>query len=178
VPKRRRAIDYLRTIGRQTGGSDGLRGELMAAMTAIREYERPLADRMAAGLAAIPGVRIWGITEPVRFHERAPTFALTINGVAPRKAAEDLAAEGIFAWDGDFYARALIERLGLFEAGGVLRLGIVHYTTADEVHRALDAIDRVASARRSPSSARGRARTASRSPEPQPPRRDRPAARV
>jgi cysteine desulfurase family protein (TIGR01976 family) len=142
------AVEYLRSIGRRAGRSGGRRPELVAAMTAIQAWERSLAERMASGLAAIPGVRVWGIADPARFGERTPTFAVTIDGTTPRAAAEALGAAGINAWDGDFYAQALIERLGLFETGGVLRLGIVHYTTPEEVDRVLDALDRIAAGAR------------------------------
>ena len=54
------------------------------------------------------------------------------------------ARKGIFVWDGDFYATGLIERLGKAEVGGVLRLGLVHYNTADEVDRTLEALERIA----------------------------------
>jgi selenocysteine lyase/cysteine desulfurase len=69
---------------------------------------------------------------------------VTLDGVSPREAAEALGRQGIFAWDGDFYAQGLIERLGLFGSGGVLRLGIVHYNTAAEVDRLLEALERIA----------------------------------
>jgi selenocysteine lyase/cysteine desulfurase len=52
--------------------------------------------------------------------------------------ATALGRAGIFAWDGHFYAQALVERLGLAQSGGVLRLGFVHYNTAAEVDRVLD----------------------------------------
>ena len=71
----------------------------------------------------------------------------SLDGVAPRAAAEALGREGIFVWDGDFYATGLIERLGKAEVGGVLRLGLVHYNTADEVDRTLEALGRVLAAR-------------------------------
>ena len=64
--------------------------------------------------------------------------------MSPADAAAQLGRAGIFTWDGDFYARALIERLGLFEQGGVLRLGLVHYSTAAEVDRTLEALAHLA----------------------------------
>jgi selenocysteine lyase/cysteine desulfurase len=136
-------VEYLRSIGQRAGASADRRAELLAAMSAIQGYERTLAERMVAGLNSIPGVRLWGISDPARFDERTPTFAITIEGMTPRQVAQNLAREGIFAWDGDFYAQALIERLGQLETGGLLRLGIVHYTVADEVDRVLDALDRM-----------------------------------
>ena len=90
---------------------------------------------------------IHGITDPARAAERVPTVAVSIDGMAPRTAAEALGAQGIYTWDGDFYATGLIERLGKAESGGVLRLGLVHYNTADEVDRTLEALDRLLVAR-------------------------------
>ena len=87
---------------------------------------------------------IHGITDPARFAARVPTVSVSIAGVHPRAAAEALGRDGIYAWDGDFYATGLIERLGLAEAGGVLRLGLVHYNTAAEVDRTLEAVERIA----------------------------------
>ncbi len=142
------AVDYLRDVGRRAGASGGRRAELVAAMEAIRDYERGLAERLARGLEAIPGVRIVGIANPARFGERTPTFAITIEGVRPRDAAAELGRQAINTWDGHFYAQALIERLGLLASGGVLRIGIVHYTTAAEVDRLLEALDAIALAGR------------------------------
>ena len=81
---------------------------------------------------------IHGITDPARSTARVPTVSVSIDGVTPRAAAEALARDGIYAWDGDFYATGLIERLGKTEVGGVLRLGLVHYNTAAEVDRTLE----------------------------------------
>ena len=147
------ATDYLRDVGRSYGDVTGAPGaedgserrrELVAGMTAIMAYERALAAHLIAGLQAISGVTIHGITDPGRAEERVPTVSVSIDGVAPRDAAERLGREGIFVWDGDFYATGLIERLGKAEVGGVLRLGLVHYNTAAEVDRALEAVERIA----------------------------------
>jgi selenocysteine lyase/cysteine desulfurase len=113
-------------------------------MTAIVDYERWLVRRLLDGLAAIPGVTIHGIVDPARAEERVPTVSISIDGVAPREAAESMGRDGIYVWDGDFYATGLIERLGKAEAGGILRLGLVHYNTAEEVDRALEAVERLA----------------------------------
>ena len=144
------AVDYLRDLGRRYGsdadgaGSGDARRELVAAMGAIAGHERALAGRMLDGLVAIPGLRVWGIADPARLAERTPTFAVTLSGTSPADAAAELGRTGIFTWDGDFYARGLIERLGLDERGGVLRLGLVHYSTAAEVDRTLDALAKIA----------------------------------
>jgi len=152
------AVDYLESVGERFGNlpnghAGGVAGNprrerLVGAMRAIRAYEAVLAEQLLRGLAGIPGVHIHGIADPTRVAERTPTVAITIDGTAPRAAAEALGRQGIFTWDGDFYAQALIERLGLFEGGGVLRLGLVHYNTSDEVNRLLKAVERIATVTR------------------------------
>jgi cysteine desulfurase family protein (TIGR01976 family) len=148
------ATDYLRDVGRSYGDVAGAPGaaeaserrrELVAGMTAIVAYERELVRRLISGLQAIPRVTIHGITDPERAAERVPTVSISVDGLAPRAAAGALAREGIYAWDGDFYATGLIERLGKAEIGGVLRLGLVHYNTPGEVDRTLEALERLAS---------------------------------
>ncbi|MER3418596.1 MAG: cysteine desulfurase-like protein [Chloroflexota bacterium] len=151
------AVEYVAWLGRTFGAPGGgsgtarqpavdRRAAVVAGMAAIRTYELDLFRRLLNGLLAIPGIRIYGITDPARITERAPTAALTISGLHPRAVAERLGREGIATWDGDFYARALIERLGLAEGGGVLRVGLVHYNTAAEVDRFVEAVERLAGA--------------------------------
>ena len=142
------ATDYLRDVGRRYGSPVGTdrRSELVAGMTAIVDHERGLVTRLIDGLEAMAGLTIHGITERDRFTDRVPTVSVSIEGVHPRDAAERLARRGIYAWDGDFYATGLIERLGKADGGGVLRLGLVHYNTADEVDRTLEAVEGIASA--------------------------------
>jgi cysteine desulfurase family protein (TIGR01976 family) len=145
------AVEYIADVGRSHGDAalrSTRREAIVAGMRAIRGYEMALYRRLAAGLAALPGVRVYGITDPARFDDRTPTAALTMRGVAPRAAAEALGRQGIAVWDGDFYATGLIERLGLATAGGVLRIGLTHYNTAAEVDRLLEAL--AAIARRAP----------------------------
>jgi cysteine desulfurase family protein (TIGR01976 family) len=143
----RAAIDYLAWLGRGFGDAPGDSGRaeaVHAGMRTVRAYEMELYGRLADGLEAMPGVRVLGITDHARFADRTPTAAVTIDGVAPRAAAEALGQAGIATWDGDFYATGLIERLGLAASGGVLRIGLTHYNTADEVNRLLAALERIA----------------------------------
>jgi cysteine desulfurase family protein (TIGR01976 family) len=143
------AIDYLCWVGERCGGHAqpaDRRAGLVAAMTAIRAYELDLYRHLAAGLTAIPGVTIHGITGPASFERRTPTAAISIVGVTPRVAAEALGDESIAVWDGDFYATGLIERLGL-QPDGVLRIGLTHYNTRAEVDRLLEALERIAAGR-------------------------------
>jgi cysteine desulfurase family protein (TIGR01976 family) len=147
------ATDYLRDVGRNYGdvaGAPGAAGgserrrELVAGMTAIVDYERELVTRLIDGLEALAGVTIHGITDRAAFASRVPTVSVSIDDVHPRAAAEALGRAGIYVWDGDFYATGLIERLGKAEVGGVLRLGLVHYNSAAEVDRTLEAVERIA----------------------------------
>jgi cysteine desulfurase family protein (TIGR01976 family) len=150
----RAAVDYLASVGERFGagvandqaGTVGRRARIVAGMEAIRAWEAGLGEQLLRGLASIRGVHIHGIADPARIIERTPTVAITIDGTTPRAAAEALGRQGIFTWDGDFYAQALIERLGLFSTGGVLRLGIVHYNLPAEVDRLLEALEALATA--------------------------------
>jgi len=139
------AVEYLADLGRRSGSAhadtfDGMarrRRDAHAGMAAIRAYELTLWERLRAGLAEIPRIRLWGIDDPVRAAERTPTAALTIDGVSAEEASRELGRRGIATWWGDFYAPTLIERLGLAPEG-VLRVGLTHYNTADEVDRLLE----------------------------------------
>jgi cysteine desulfurase family protein (TIGR01976 family) len=134
---------YLERIGAAYGGAgDGAdrRGRLRAAMSTIRAHERQLSLHVLERLGGVPGLRVHGLTDPSRLEERVPTFSFTIAGQHPRAIAEHLAARGIFTWDGDFYAWELVRALGLADAGGLLRVGLVHYNTVDEVERLVEAL--------------------------------------
>jgi cysteine desulfurase family protein (TIGR01976 family) len=136
------AVDYLASVGRRFGGEvegqfpgfEGRRLDLKTAMAAIRLYERGLCHHLVAGLLEIDGLRFYGITDPQRFDQRVPTVAFTMEGLSPDEIAQRLAAANIFSWNGNFYALAVTERLGLEGKGGLLRVGLAHYNTADEVH--------------------------------------------
>ncbi|MFC2095715.1 cysteine desulfurase-like protein [Candidatus Bipolaricaulota bacterium] len=140
------AINYIASIGRRFGKPAGSqrRAEIMAGMTAIRHYEMQLAEQLIEGLQSIPGVCIYGITDPKCFDKRMPVVSFTLEGHAPADIARRLGEQAIFLWNGDFYAVHVIERLGLAEAGGLVRIGINHYNTAEEVERLLAAIGMIA----------------------------------
>ena len=143
------AVDYLAAVGVSHGGAPSgapIGERIRAAMTAIRHYEMELYGRLVDGLDAIDGLRLYGITDRARFADRTPTAALTVDGLAPRAISEALGRDGIATWDGDFYATGLIARLGLADSGGVVRIGLTHYNTAEEVDRVVASIARVAEA--------------------------------
>lgn len=134
------AVDYLASLG---NGGDR-RAALLDAMTTIKAYERGLSERLIGGLLQIPGLTFYGIREPERFAERTPTVAFRMAAHTPRQVAEALGARGIFAWDGNYYALSLSERLGVEPLGGMVRVGLVHYNTADEVDALLAALAELA----------------------------------
>jgi cysteine desulfurase family protein (TIGR01976 family) len=141
------AVDYLAELGRRHDPAAGTRrAQLLAAYTAIRQYERGLAERLIRGLLAIPGLTFYGIREPERFTQRTPTVAIRMEGRTPRQLAEFLGERGIFTWDGNYYALSLTERLDVESSGGMLRIGLVHYNTAEEVDRLLTALRELAQA--------------------------------
>jgi cysteine desulfurase family protein (TIGR01976 family) len=116
------------------------RAAIEAAYAAIHEHERALLARMMTGLAAIPGLKIYGITDPARFDERCPTLAIRIASHTPLELATKLGERGFFTWDGNYYALNLTEHLDVEKSGGFLRIGLVHYNTIEEVDRLLAAL--------------------------------------
>lgn len=131
----RSCIDYLADLG---DGADR-RAKRRSALLRIGDYERGLGQRLLEGLAKIPDVKVLGIADPARWKERVPTVSI-VHAKQPAKAvAEHLARQALFVWHGNFYALALSETLGL-EPQGMVRIGLLHYNTADEVDRLLDAL--------------------------------------
>jgi cysteine desulfurase family protein (TIGR01976 family) len=130
-------IAYLEWLGGHVSGANGRRERLRAAFEACIAYEHDLGERLLAGLATVPGLKLWGVPT---MDGRVPTFAFTIEGHDPGAVAAHLAGEGIFAWSGHFYAVEVIARLGLAESGGLVRLGLCHYHTAEEVDRTIEAL--------------------------------------
>src|SRR5712664_346691 len=135
------AVDYIAELGRHADSSVKSRREaLQAAYRATHQYETALITRLIAGLQTIPGMHIFGITDARRFDERCSTLSFRLGDHNPTKIATFLGERGIFTWDGNFYALNLSERLGVEQHGGVLRVGLVHYNTVDEVDRLLAAL--------------------------------------
>src|SRR5579864_3945502 len=141
------AIDYLADLGRRwaAAAQEDRRAALVNAYRAIRQHEMALAMRMIAGLLETPGVRFYGISDPARFDERCPTVAVRVKDLTPLACAKFLGDRGIFTWDGNYYALNLTERLGVEKTGGLLRIGLVHYNTAEEVDRLLVTMRELAS---------------------------------
>ncbi len=132
------AIEYLADLGRHHAPEARTRREaLVAAYEMIGRYERELCERLINGLLEIPGLTFYGITEPAKFDQRTPTVAVRMEGRTPGELAMHLGERGIFTWDGNYYAIDLAERLGVQKSGGMLRIGLAHYNTMEEVDRLL-----------------------------------------
>ena len=147
------ALEYIKWVGetfgeehaeRYAGEYSRRRLSFKLGMSAIRAYEFELSRALLDILAETPGVTVYGITDTRRLDERVPTCAFTLSGKSPRQAAEELDEENIFVWDGNYYALAGTERLGLEDSGGMVRVGPVHYNTVEEIRRFGEALREIA----------------------------------
>jgi cysteine desulfurase family protein (TIGR01976 family) len=139
------AVDYLAELGwRCDPAAKDRRNALLAAYRATHQHEMALLSRLVEGLLAIPGLRFFGISDPKRFDERCSTVSVRLANHTPTEVAKFLGERGIFTWDGNYYALNLTERLGVEANGGLLRIGLVHYNTAEEVDRLLAALREIA----------------------------------
>jgi selenocysteine lyase/cysteine desulfurase len=105
------------------------------AMSVIREYEYDLSRALIGVVESVPGTHIYGVTDLNRLDERVPTVSFTVEGRDPEQLAGAIGKEGFYVWNGHNYALAIVERLGLLEAGGMIRVGPVHYNTLEEIER-------------------------------------------
>ncbi len=134
------AVEYLAAIGRDLHPSvQSRRAALLEAFTAIGQHERALAERLLSGLREIPGLTIYGITDPAQLAHRVPTVSITHDKRSPDAIAQYLADRGIFVWSGNYYALPWTEALGL-EPEGAVRIGLLHYNTAEDVERLLQTL--------------------------------------
>ncbi len=147
-------VDYFAWAGREIAdehyrtkfaGPDNERNEcrqmICAGMNALSDYELPLTIRLIEGLQAMPGVTVRGITSSNAMARRVPTVSFTVEGRAPGDFSTALAKHDIYVWDGHNYAIEPAEQLHLMDKGGVVRVGLAHYNTMDEVERTLAVIE-------------------------------------
>lgn len=140
------AIDYLADLGVRYGNAPTnapRRAKLQATWQMLEPYEQQLSEKLIGGLQAIPGVRLYGLTNRFELNKRVATVSLRKEGTTPHQLAAALAAQNIFAWEGNFYALSLSERLGVEQSGGFLRLGLAHYNTVEEIDRCLRVLERM-----------------------------------
>lgn len=129
-------ISYLSSLS-----DSGLRRDaLHHAMKRIQDYEQLLTRRLVLGLASLPRVRIFGITDPADLQRRVPTVSFLINGLDPHEGARRLAERGICSWAGNHYAVEPLQRL---RVAATQRVGLVHYNTESEIDRFLEAVTEI-----------------------------------
>ena len=140
----RAAVDYLADLGRTLANDGSLqrRQALQIAYRAIATYEDELCLKLLSGLASIDGLQVYGITDISQLEDRVPTVSVTHPKLSASQLAFELGERGIFVWDGNYYALELTEQLSL-EPDGMVRLGLVHYNTMEEVDRLLDALQEI-----------------------------------
>ncbi len=139
------AVEFISDIGLKTGNQfsditsnlEGRRKNIMAGMLFIEEYERPLSESFTKELKKVPNVKVYS---PPEDYPKTSTISFTMDGVHPNTIAKHLASQGIFVWDGDFYATQFANLLGLNESGGFVRIGLAPYNTEEELDRTLAAI--------------------------------------
>lgn len=143
------ALEHLEWIGTEFGGDykaryeekyAGRKRRLKQGMAAIRAYEYELSRKAIETLEQVPGLRIYGLDDVRRAEERVPTIAVNLEGMHPRKVAKLLDEKNIYVWDGNYYALAVTQRLGVEDSGGMVRIGAAHYNTLEEVARLGEAL--------------------------------------
>ena len=148
------ALEYFEWLGNQFGeqyaqvwqeaGYSGRRLIYKQAMSAMQDYELELSRALIGVIESVSGTRIYGVTDTNKLNERVPTVSFRLDGKDPAKVADAIGNQGIYVWNGHNYALAIVERMGLLEAGGMIRVGPVHYNTLEEIERFGEVLKQVA----------------------------------
>jgi selenocysteine lyase/cysteine desulfurase len=88
---------------------------------------------LIGSVQSVPGTRIYGVTDRNRLDERVPTVSFRLEGKDPATLADAIGKQGVYVWNGHNDALAIVERMGLLEAGGMIPVGPVHYNTLGEI---------------------------------------------
>ena len=147
------ALEYFEWLGNQFGsdqpqawkdaGYSGRRLAFKQAASVIREYEHELSRALIQTVQSVPGTRIHGVIDLDRLDERVPTVSFTLEGRNPEKIANAIGKQDVYVWNGHNYALAIVDRMGLLEAGGMIRVGPVHYNTVEEIEQFGDVLKKV-----------------------------------
>ena len=130
-------VEYLDWLGGIVSALTTRREKVVAAFEACVAYEQSLGERFLTGLTRMNSATLFG---PPTMEGRVPTFAFTLQGHSPQEIERHLAERGIFSWSGNFYAVETVAHLGLAEQGGLVRVGMCHYNTVEEVDLLLAAL--------------------------------------
>jgi cysteine desulfurase family protein (TIGR01976 family) len=133
------AIEHIAWLGEAFGGAGSgapLRDRLERGWAAASAYELELTRLFLAGLDDLAGVRLYGVRSENELGDRVGTFSFTVPGRSAREVVAHLADKNIFGWAGSFYAHEAARTLGI-DQHGVVRLGVAHYTSREDVERAI-----------------------------------------
>ena len=141
------AVEFVADIGSKFGNTldiqkavnqlKGRRRDIVAGLMIFDAYEQQLTEYLMNGLSDIQQITLYG---PPKDHPRTSTVSFTYAGHTAHEVAQYLAEKGLFVWDGDFYASTLIDRLGLRNQDGLVRIGIAPYNTKEELSRVIEAL--------------------------------------
>lgn len=133
------AIDYYAWVGETMGQPEGdsRRAKIMAGVEAMIAHDHDMTLRLIEGLKALPGVKIYGITDPTAIDRRVPTVSFRAAAASTVEIVQAMADNGIYVWSGHNYAIEPCRAFGILEDGGVVRVGLAHYNTLAEVERFL-----------------------------------------
>ena len=135
-------VDYVAALADHHGITGEL-GDVTARVSTLwRSQESALLEPLMAALRGLPTVRVLGsdhASSGDSLH-RCPTVAIVPGSRNPAEVAEALAERSLMVGAGHFYAKRLVEALGIDAESGVLRLSFVHYTSPEEIARLTEAL--------------------------------------
>ncbi|APW43000.1 cysteine desulfurase-like protein [Rhodoferax saidenbachensis] len=132
--------DYLTDVGTQLGVKGSSRQKMQAAFDAFEHHEDRLAEQLLSYLRSKKNVRIIGLPE-AKSGQRVPTISFMVDGKMSESIVRHTDRFNIGIRFGDFYAKRLIESLGLHVWGGVVRVSIAHYNTVAEIDHLIRHLD-------------------------------------
>ena len=141
------AVEFVSDIGEKYGSEKNLqqkktdrcrRCKIVDGLIVFDKYEEELTKYLIEELSRIREVHIYG---PPEGYPRTSTVSFTYKDYTPKQIAKYLGEQGIFVWDGDFYATRLVEKLGLGNRGGLVRIGIAPYNTKEELTALIRALN-------------------------------------
>ena len=141
------AVEFIADIGLKFGNQlnwiaedlrSSRRNQILAGLQVFEHYEMALTRYLIEAIASnIPKISLYG---PAAGHPRTSTVSLTYQGYTADQVAKYLGDKGLFVWGGHFYAIRLVERLGLLDRGGLVRIGIAPYNSVAELDRLIEAL--------------------------------------
>ncbi|MDG1859490.1 MAG: cysteine desulfurase-like protein [Emcibacteraceae bacterium] len=137
-------VDYLATLGEQSGAKGSTREKLEAAFEDITEQENILCEQVLSYLRKRNDCHVLGITDG-NSPRRVPTIAFTVDNKDPEQICIAMDKYKVAIRFGDFHARRLSDSLDLTKDNGTVRISLTHYNTVEEVAKLTAALDEVLS---------------------------------